>query len=44
MRSEVRAFARVHAIWAKEEATTLDVIAGTFSLFNTITRALVVPK
>lgn len=44
LRSKGRAPAWTYAIRAKEEATVLDVIAGTFTLIDTIVIALIDPK
>ncbi|KAG8478880.1 hypothetical protein CXB51_028735 [Gossypium anomalum] len=40
---EARSLARTYAIHTREEASTLDVITGTFSLFNTCVVALIDP-
>lgn len=42
-RSEARPLARAYAIRAREEATALDVITGTFSLFDINVYALINP-
>ncbi|KAG8492907.1 hypothetical protein CXB51_010118 [Gossypium anomalum] len=42
-RSEIRAPARAYAIRAREEASSPDVITGTFTLFNTDVIALIDP-
>jgi len=43
VRSDVRAPARSYAIRAREEASSPDVIAGTFSLYDTTVIALIDP-
>lgn len=43
MKSEGRAPARAYAIWAREEATSPDVIVGTFCLFDVTVYALIYP-
>ncbi|KAA3461216.1 reverse transcriptase [Gossypium australe] len=43
MRSEARAPARAYAIRAREEASSLDVIMGTFTLYGTSMIALIDP-
>ncbi|KAA3465966.1 DNA/RNA polymerases superfamily protein [Gossypium australe] len=43
MRSEARAPARAYAIHAREEASSIDVITGTFTLFDTDMIALIDP-
>ncbi|KAA3469630.1 Gag-Pol polyprotein [Gossypium australe] len=43
LRSEARAPARAYAICAREEALSLDVITGTFSLYNSNVIALIDP-
>ncbi|KAA3488014.1 Retrotransposable element Tf2 [Gossypium australe] len=43
VRSEARAPARAYAIRAHEDASSLDVITGTFSLYDTNVIALIIP-
>ncbi|KAA3473528.1 Gag-Pol polyprotein [Gossypium australe] len=44
VRSEARAPARAYAIRAREEAPSLDVFSGTFSLYDTNVIALIDPR